>query len=288
MIALGLNSIDKDIAIRDYCKANAINKVFILSPEKFMFSCYHEHHEQIEYDQIIQYKFFYRLLQEIGKDTLVVVNECLRTQDRNDLTYNCIRNFLNQTTHAIIFQYLPLIDTFDDFMILVDFATQSRWKRSGWLPTMRADLELRCVAIELQIQAHPVPTSLGLRAAYAKEKRSLIDGIGLRDPHTIPRNLHLLSGKAKLGSIDPSRHYIGRNNRFKVPMMHTYKDTSFPDPCVVFEYCHNFINFSDFLALSRQTEITAMVSNLKVDQWYHQRYIDWSKRIRDAYATIHG
>ena len=72
-------------------------------------------------DEIIQYKFYYRLLQEIGKDTLLVVNECLRMQNRYDLTYNCLRLFLQQTPHALVFQYLPIIDTIADFMVLFDF-----------------------------------------------------------------------------------------------------------------------------------------------------------------------
>ena len=61
--------------------------------------------EFIEWADIIEYRYYYRLLQEIGSKTLVVVNECLRTQARHDLTYNCMRLFLNQTDHRLIFQY---------------------------------------------------------------------------------------------------------------------------------------------------------------------------------------
>jgi hypothetical protein len=61
--------------------------------------------EFIEYNELIECRTFYRLLQEIDQRTLVVLNECLRNQNRYDLTFNCIRHFLRQTSHHLIFQY---------------------------------------------------------------------------------------------------------------------------------------------------------------------------------------
>lgn len=288
MIRLGLDDAAKDYAVNQYCAANGIRKVFILSPDRRQFPCSFQNHEHVEYEQIIQYKYYYRLLQEIDDSVLVVVNECLRTQNRYDLTYNCIRNYLNQTKHQIVFQYLPLIDTFDDFMILLDFDTRSRWKRDKWRDALRSESDIGGDRIDVALQRVDVPTGAAMRKAYAKEKRKLIEGIGLKDPHTIPRNLYLMSGKAKLESVDPHAEYVGRNNRFKLPTMHTYKDDSYPEQCTVFEYCHNFINFGDFLARSRQTTVPVLVADLKVDEWYHNRYIEWAERIRNAYATIFG
>lgn len=288
MICLGLNDTEKDVRISKYCRDNGIDKVFILSPAKFRFGCSFSNHEQIEYDQIIQYKYFYRLLQEIGPNTLVVVNECLRTQDRYGLTYNCIRNYLNQTHHQIVFQYLPLIDQFDDFMILVDLDTRSRWKREKWSEGLRCEFQLEISPVEIVLHPTKIKTDAKTKRAYVAEKRKLIDGIGLKDPHTIPRNLYLMSGKAKLSHVNGGDCYVGRNNRFKIAGMRTYADTEFPYSSTVFEYCHNFINFSDFLALSRQAIVPVLVADLKVDEWYNRRYAEWTQRVRDAYATIHG
>ena len=73
---------------------------------------------------------------------------------------------------------------------------------------------MRPIAIEIAGVA--VETNAKLRMAYAQNKRKLIDRIGLKDPHTIPRNLYLMSGKAKLSHVMGERNYIGRNNRFKL------------------------------------------------------------------------
>jgi hypothetical protein len=286
MIFLGSSIEEKKQAIAKYCSEHGISKVKIFSPKKFDFEYEAEH---IEYADIIRYIFFYRMIQEIDGDTLVVINECLRTQNRHELTYNCLRNFLNQTKHQLIFQYLPLIDTFDDFMTLFDFDTRSQWKRDKWSPKLLSEIDIRVSPIALDIEVLPVETDENVKKAYAKEKTKLIEEIGLKDPHTIPRNLYLMSGKARLKHTVPTRNYLGRNNRFKIPSLKTYREDTYPeDFYTVFEFCHNFIDFSDFLALSRQTKIPVLVADLKVDQWYLQRYLDWVKRIQDAYAEIHG
>ena len=287
MIRLGLADDAKQDVVRRYCAERSIRRVFALSPDRFMVTfAPGPPVDHIEYSDTIEYRVFYRLLQEIDADTLVVINECLRTQNRYDLTYNCIRNFLNQTSHQIVFQYLPLIDRFDDFMVLFDWETRSRWKREKWNERFKTEMDFAAEPVALEFHEAHVPVDSKTRVAYARKKRELIDGIGLKDPHTIPRNLYLMSGKAKLGAVSPTEHYIGRNNRFKIPTLHTYREDSYPERYTVFEFCHNFIDFSDFLALSRQTSVDILTSDLKVDGWYLQRYRDWATRIADAYAAL--
>jgi hypothetical protein len=296
MIYLGLNNQAKDMHINAYCAAHDIEKVFILSPEKFKFTSSFANTEYIEWADIIMYKFYYRLLQEIGQRSLVVVNECLRTQNRYDLTYNCIRHFLNQTNHQLIFQYLPLIDEQEDFMVLFDFDTRSRWKREKYRADLLAESSIEISPVHLTFNRVEIETPDKLRKDYQKEKQRLIENIGLKDPHTIPRNLYLLSGKAKLQYIEMNKgglfgnhdsYYIGRNNRFKLSNIQTYKEHSYPHvPYTVFEFCHNFIDFSDFAALSQQLEFNVLCADLKVDQWYFQRYQQWTERLMDAYASI--
>lgn len=295
MIYLGLDNQEKDRRINEYCAAHGIEKVIILSPEKLRFASSFANHEHIEWAEIIQYKFYYQLLQEINDQTLIVVNECLRTQNRYDLTYNCIRHFLNQTSHQLIFQYLPLIDSPEDFMILFDFDTRSRWKREKLRPDLLAESRIevaRTIPIFSRIK---IETDQKTKDAYQKEKERLIANIGLKDPHTIPRNLYLMSGKAKLKHIESGAdglfaerwHYIGRNNRLKVETLQTYKEASYPNaPYTVFEFCHNFIDFADFMALSRQKEFDALCADLKVDEWYFDRYRQWAERIKDGYAAL--
>lgn len=286
MILLGLDTAEKRKRIGRYVAEHGITKTFVLSPERFALGPI-DGAEPIEWAEIIQYKFFYRLLQEIDSRTLVVVNECLRTQNRNDLTYNCMRHFLNQTTHQLVFQYLPLIDTFDDFMILFDFDTRSRWKREKFRPELLAECSLEVHDVPIAIEPIAVEADAKTRAAYAKEKRRLVDGIGLKDPHTIPRNLLLMAGKAKVPHVDPTKRYVGRNNRFGLANMETYREATGEGPRVAFEWCHNFGDFCDFLAVSRQHKVPALTSDLKVDAWYLDRYQVWAGRLRDGYAALH-
>lgn len=79
---------------------------------------------------------------------------------------------------------------------------------------------------------------------------------------------------------------IGRNNRFKVDTLQTYKEDTYAHTYTVFEFPHNFIDFADFLALSGQTELDVLVADLKVDQWYFQRYAQWTERLNEAYASL--
>ena len=288
MICLGLDDAGKDAVVRRYCDEHGIRKVFLLTPERFRPALAVEV-ETVTWPDIIEYRFFYRLLQEVGRDTLVIVNECLRTQNRYDLTYNCIRHFLNQTPHQIVFQYLPLIDTVEDFMILFDFDTRSRWKRERFSPGLLGEATIEVAPVPVQLRPVPVSASPRIHYLYAQEKVALlaaVRGDPEKDPHLIPRNLLLVSGKAKLPRVVPGRRYIGRNNRFKLPNLETYREVAGAGPWTVFEFCHNFIDFADFLAVSRQVDVEVMVADTKAEHWYLQRFIDWTRRLADAYATL--
>jgi hypothetical protein len=286
-ICLGFSAEEKLEKIERYRKEHGIAHCVVLSPARFALDA--PDAESIEWAEIIQYKFFYRLLQEIDHRTLIVINECLRTQNRHDLTYNCIRHYLNQTRHQLIFQHLPIIDTIDDFMILVDFETRSRWRRERFQRDFLRGLVLEAKPIDLKLCPLTLPADDRLREKYDAEKRKLFDNIGLKDPHTIPRNLHLLGGSRKLQAVRPDAHYLGRNNRFKLDNLSTFKDYA-PRPSIqaltVFEPPHNFIDFSDAVTLSRQERFDVLTTDLPVDRWYMERYTDWTRRIEDAYANF--
>lgn len=294
MIYLGLSNKEKATAIERYCEEYNIQKIFVLAPAKFK-TAFDGNIEHVEWAEIIQYKFFYRLLQEIGRDTLVVIDECLRTQNRHDLTYNCVRHFLNQTTHKLIFQYLPIIQHAEDFMVLFDFETRSKWKREKISRGLLCEAEISVLEQPIMLKPIAIQTDEATKAYYTKEKERLIRSLGLKDPHTIPRNLYLLSGKAKRAwtesqgaslCANATRHYVGRNNRFKIPTLRTYKELRYPGRYTVFEFCHNILDFVDFLSLSKQTEIDILVSDLRVDAWYFNRYQEWTQNLQNAYSII--
>lgn len=289
MIRIGLNDDEKRSLVERYASEHRIRKVVFFSPTRFRPTFRIDTpHEHVEWSEIIKYVFYYRLLQEVDGATLLVVNECLRSQDRHDLTYNCLRNYLNQTPHQIVFQYLPIIDTVDNLSILVDLDTRSRWRRDRLLPAMLADLDIHVASVDFTLSASPVQTDTKMRSDYARTKRAIINGIGGKDPHTIPRQLHLLAGRAKLSHVSADGCYVGRNNRFGLANLSPYRDIDSSGDRTVFEFCHNAIDFADFLAVSRQSKIAALVSDLRVDTWYFERYRAWLGRVHEAYAILRG
>ena len=286
MIFLGLAEAEKISAIERYMQGRDINKVVILSPERFEFDWSPPEAEWLEWSQIIEYKPFYRLLQEIDRRTLVVINECLRKQNRSDLTYNCIRHYLNQTGHQVVFQYLPIIDGREDFMILFDFDTESRWRRTRFDHVDLTGSEIRAQAVTPKLTRVIEPTTEPERRAYERKKANLFDGLGAKDPHTLPRNLYLQTGKTRLRRIDPGKRYAGRNNRFKLENLTTYREAG-PEPIHgVFELPHNHIDFNDFLAVTRARELDVLSTDLPVDQFYWDRYQSWIKELGYVYAAI--
>ena len=291
MILLGLDDAAKQAEIARYCAEHAIRKVVVFSPARFRPDFTLDVPlEHVEYAEIILYKFYYRLLREIDAGTLIVVNECLRTQNRNDLTYNCLRHYLQNTDHQLVLQYLPLIDTFADFAILFDFDTKSRWKRDAIdAAKIRAEARVQVEPVRVVLEPVEVPVDAKVRAAYAKEKARLLDevrGDVDKDPHLIPRNLLLVSGKAKVAHVDPARRYVGRNNRLKLDNLETYREARGPGPRVVLEFCHNFLDLTDFLAVSRQHVVPVLVADTKTERWYLDRFQAWAQRLHDAYAML--
>lgn len=288
MIYLGHAVAEKQRLIADYVRKHNIQKVFVISAAAFPVR---EHWELIAFEDVIKYVVFYRLLQEIHADTLVVIDECLRSQNRYDLAYNCIRNYLNQTSHQLIFQFFPQIDTREDYMILFDFDTRSRFKREAY--------SLRRVRQALpQVQTHPITfeaveviTSLKTKLTYVQERERLFAELGARDPHTLPRNLYLVGGADKLQFINatPAMRYVARNKRLKSRHgnLSTYA-APLPSPVTLVELPHRFIDFANFVFITGQTHFPVLVADLKVDRWYYQRYQEWGERLNATYADLHG
>jgi hypothetical protein len=287
VICLGTKRADKADLVRRYCAEHNVGRVVVISPKRFPWDLEGDPPgEIVEYASTIQYVVFYRLLQEIDRDTLVVLNECLRTQDRNCLTYNCIRHFLHQAGHQIIFQYLPIIAEVKDLFILFDFDTKSRWKRESDTSLLcEASFMVSRAAVEfLPVEFH---ASEKLKARYEKTKKKLFSELGPRDPHTIPSNLLLLSGREKASLIDQSRWYVGRNRRLKLDNMETYRDGEFAHvDYAVFEPSHRHIDMADMVTLSEQHRFDYLTTDLKVEQWYLERYRKWISNIAEAYSVI--
>lgn len=284
MIILGTPFNAKVKRIQDHVADTGAKRVVVLSPSKFQMDM-PEEWDVVEWSDIIMYRTFYRLLQEIDPATLLVINECLRVSNRSDLTYNCIRHFAAQTRNVLVFQYLPIIDDLADFMTLVDFVTGSRFKGLPWSSEVAKAVTITGREVPVQFREIRVEASQKTRATYQRERDRAFEQLGAKDPHTIPRNLYQITGRDRLAATT-DRDLVGRNNRFKISRMQLFRDRSFRTPSTIFEVSHSIRDVVDFLSLSEQEDIPFIATDVKVDQWYYQQTRAWEGRLREAYAAI--
>lgn len=290
MIYLGHTPDAKAKIIQDFAKAHDLKKIVICSPAKFDFSLtgVDVPVQWVDWPQIIKYVVFNPLLQTIDQRTLVVVNECLRLKNRNDLTYNCMRHYINQAGHVMVFNWLPMIEDIEDFMILFDFDTKSKWKREKFNPELLPECQLRIIKRTPSFNDVVFSTSDATKAKYQAEKAKLIADIEehSRDPSMLPRHLHLVAGKERLEHTDQFKSYLVRNNRISVPNPHRYKGDAYPEPCTIFEFPDAIRDLIDVSTINGQTHFDALVSDLPADQYYFVKYTEWAKEIGDAYASL--
>lgn len=64
---------------------------------------------QVTFHETIMYRVMFPWLQEINKDSVLVLNQCLRNVKPNLLDYNCIRHYCQQAGSILVFNSLPLL-----------------------------------------------------------------------------------------------------------------------------------------------------------------------------------
>jgi hypothetical protein len=243
----------------------------------------------IDWPNIVMYRYYYPLLERIDPDTLIVVNEGLRTQNRHDLGYNCLRNYLQRTPHVLVFQTLPIIAEPDDVMILIDWVTRSKWKRDAFAPSMLSEVRVVGRSLLPAFTVRAVETDARTKATYAATKARLLAELredGDKDPHVLPRNLALVGGGARFRALN-GHAYLARNQRLGGDVA-TFRDVADDRARLLLEVPHNFVDYADALAVTRQANATLLVSDLAVDRWYFDRYTAWAGRVRDVATALHG
>lgn len=188
---------DKVKIVNEYISDNKIDKVYIIGDD---ISIDFKNKENIKFSDTIMYKYFYRLLQEINKNSLIVLNECLKKQNRYDLTYNCIRRYMLQTDHRLIFNYFPIIKEQEDFMILYDMLQNNPFLKEPYkYITEFENVEVGKVVFE--VNKTDVVLTDECEAEYEREKENLIGKVN-KDPDIIPRGLLRFSEKKKPKNYD--------------------------------------------------------------------------------------
>ena len=301
MILLGLSPAQRAEAIRARTAEVRARKVYVICPARFAppghvemtnpeTECDGRQGLFIDWPSVILYRYFYRLLQEIDGDTLLVIDHGLRTQNRHDLSYNCIRNYAQQTPHVLVLSTFPIIDQPDDVMVLIDWVTRSRWKRDPFDPAMLSEVQVHGRTLVPTFEPVHVPVDDRPRATYAAVRDRLLAEVradGDKDPHNLPRALHLVSGKAKLAHVRAGVSYLGRNNRFKLPALETWREVATPGERTAFELPHNLIDVADALTVTRAPTVPVLVADTKADRWYFERAQGWAGRVARAASAFH-
>ena len=288
MIRIGLNHQEKQKVIKEYLTNHDIRQVkvfYFKQPTNYDFGDI-DNVEYIEWSDIIMYKFFYRLLEEIDDNTLIIIDELMRTKNRNDLTYNCAHHYLNQTPHRIIFEFFPIIDELDDIMILFNFENKDKFKGKGfdWNLLYEEDIKIKPYSPILQVINVEV-TDKEIQK-YNKEKNKIFEEIenSLKDPDIIPRHLQIIAGNFKKKKIDQNNKYVARNKRFKLNNVVTYDEISSAEQYIVIDTHYNRLKFNDFLKKTMMEKVYYLSTPLSIDKVIIDQFNQWKGVLNTIYA----
>lgn len=286
MIRIGLSEEQKRKEIYKYVKENGIKKVIVFSPEKILMDLPELDIpiRQIGHNEIIMYRTFYPLLEEIGKNHLLVANELMRDRNRSCLTYNCYAKYTNQTEHRMAFSYFPIISEKKDIMILIDFINSQRHKGIGISEIDLCEYDIQCVRKNLRLSVEDVPLPSSASEKYEEEKERLFNSLGNRDPNTIPRNLHVWTGRFKKPFLSDAEHYVARNKRFKRRNVTAYKDVQKKNRYTVIDMPCRRLEFNDFLRVSGMEDIKYLSTGFGVDNVYIGELESWIEEVKEIYA----
>lgn len=285
MIRIGLNHREKQKEVNAYLTEHNIKKIFCFYfkkfPVKYKVDCEIEY---IEYADIEMYKFFYRLLEEIDDASLIIMDGCMRTQNRSELIYNCAHHYLNQTSHRIIFEHFPIIEDKNDFMILLDFENKGKYKGKSFDYIYLQQEDIKIKPHKVKLQTINVEITNKDRERYEKKKEKLFDNLGDKDPDTIPRNLQLFAGNLKKKAIEPDKLYVARNKRFNFENVKSYNDITDRGDYIVIDTHYRRLNMNDFLKTTGMTRIRYLNTMLSIDDYIVTEFTKWKARLDAIYA----
>ena len=269
---------DKQKIISHYIENNNVKKVVVVYYDRL----------ETKYDTTVETRYVemhqtkvhdihYDLLQYVNKYTLIVLDNLLISQQRYMNEYNCIANFINQTPHRLVFNYLPFIENKDDFMILLDFYNRVKYKGERFDYELFKDFKYFIKPVHFKFNFIPVDITNDDLNKYNCYRDELFDSIGLNNPQTIPNRLSAMCGDIKYTHTDKP-YLIGRNKRYKSLL--TYKDC--PDGTIL-EFPIKRQDFVMWATRTKQTEFNVLTSVLSMDKWYEQDYLNWIGRLEEFY-----
>ena len=285
LIRIGLSQREKQKLIAECVTRNNIRKVFCFYFKKFSVKYNVECEiEYIEYSDIEMYKYFYRLLEELDQDCLIIMDGCMRSQNRSELTYNCAHHYLNQTKHKIIFEHFPIIDTKDDFMILLDFENKDKYKGKSFDYLFLQQEDIKIKPYKIKMDMINVPITNKDKEKYDTKKEQLFDNLGKKDPETVPRTLQLLAGDFKKSAIEADKIYVARNKRLKLENVLSYEDIKGKGDYIIIDTHYRRLNMNDFMKATGINTIKYLCTTLSIDNVIIDEFSKWEARLKAIYA----
>jgi len=289
MIRLGIKGSQKGKEVRKYLDEHPdVKHIIVFSPKneaRYFPDSGGLEFEHYGWDDIIMYKVFYPLLEKIDNSYLIVVNELMRTRNRYELTYNCMHHYLNQTTHKLVFQWFPIMDEQDDFMILLDFEHPGRFKGQGFSLDLLDGIDITGHDMRPSISIINVDVSEKEKSAYLEESEKLFANLGAKDPDTIPRQMELWVGKIKKRCLLADRLYVARNKRFAMPNVQSIKDAiNDGQGGILIDMPHDRKTLNDLLYWSEMEKLEFMATPLSIDNYYCGQLEEWNRKAGDIYA----
>lgn len=286
MIRIGYRHRQKQKIIQDYLSKNKIKKIYCFYYKDFpyRYNVGDTEIEYIEYSDIEMYKYFYRLLEEIDETSLIIIDELMRTQNRSELIYNCSHHYLNQTPHRIIFEYFPIIDDKEDFMILLNFENKGKYHGKGFDYIYLKEEDIVMYPRRVKLNVINVETTDKDFERYEKRKEKLFASLGNKHPDTIPRDLQLFAGDIKKRAIEPDKIYVARNKRHKLDNVHSYNEVEKRKDYYVIDFHYRRLNFNDFLKFTGIEQVNYLSTALPIDNYLTNEFIKWKARVDAIYA----
>jgi hypothetical protein len=281
MIYLGYREKEKIDIINEYIKKNEIKDIYFITNDKFKLDIFFGNIKYVTYKDIIQYAYYYRIIENTTKNTLIILNEIHKDTNRYNLTYNCIRTFLNGTGNVLIFNYLPIIYDKEDFCSLIDFETQTRFKYLKLDKINLQGLDISYRQLNLRLNKIMVPTGLFDETLYIEHKKKIFDELNSKDIHTIPRKLQLFTSKIKTG-IYTSENCISRTKR-----KNTVSFKSLPrEKLKIIDLPFHMTDLINYICMAEIEQIDIISTGLKVDVWFENRVEKLIKELEYVYNKL--
>lgn len=181
MIYLGLLLSEKQKVVADYAVCHNIHKIWTIGEPLNL-----DNEDVTSWRNVIEYDYYNRLRTAIRQDDLIVINEILHTSKRTDLGYNCIRQYVVQTPHRLIFQKFPFNNSEEDLAILYDFLQNNPFLKTPWPDIDIKDSIAFCRLPPVTMEIIPVELTNEQVARYEVEKDNIFNKLK-GTPATLPK-----------------------------------------------------------------------------------------------------